>query len=120
MKLFIQPDGSVTCIYSDQLVPLLDELGVCDVVRASHVEPTGDGRWQADLRPVKGPLLPPTRTRQQSLDREVQWLEEHACRSVLAEVDAERREIRHPLRPREDAMPWSGRASEDQSSNPPY
>ena len=77
MTITIDQDGTVRMIYADALLPLMQALGTPQVRRASNVEPTEDGRWQADLSPVGGPVLPPTRTRQESLDLEVQWLEEN-------------------------------------------
>lgn len=73
MTIRIDPDGTVQFIYSDQLRPLL-EMGEAKIRRASHVEPTPDGRWQADLNPIGGPLLPPTDSREASLRREAQWI----------------------------------------------
>ena len=70
----VRPDGAVEFVYSDDLRPLL-EAGESTIRRASHVEPTPDGRWQADLTPVGGPVLPATETRQQSLRQETEWIE---------------------------------------------
>lgn len=74
--LVVRPDGTVEFIYDDALAPVL-EAGDFSVRRASHVEPTQDGRWQADMVPVGGPVLPPTGTRRSALAMEVQWLEAH-------------------------------------------
>lgn len=72
----ITPAGDVRFIWDDQLQPLL-ELGEPEVRRASHVEPTDDGQWTADLSPVGGPVLGPFRFRQQALAAEVDWLQRH-------------------------------------------
>ena len=47
------------------------------IARASHVEPDPDGRWQADLRPVGGPVLGPFDRRSEALAAELAWLEAH-------------------------------------------
>jgi hypothetical protein len=57
MELFITPGGIVRCLY-DEVLPLR-ELGRVNISRASHVEPTSDGQWTADLSPVNGPVLGP-------------------------------------------------------------
>lgn len=74
--LVVRPDGTVEFIYDDRLAPVL-EAGDFNVRRASHVEPTPDGRWQADLAPVGGPQLPATATRHAALAQENRWLEVH-------------------------------------------
>ena len=61
MKLLIRPDGTVRAIYSEAID--LGVLGRPTIARASHVEPDGEGRWLADLKPVEGP--------------EHDWLERH-------------------------------------------
>ena len=64
-------------IYTDDMRPLLLE-GQATIRRVSHVEPNAHGWWQADLAPVKGPVLGPFQFRQQALDAEIVWLEEYA------------------------------------------
>jgi hypothetical protein len=73
-SIFVRPDGTVEFIYDDGLRSLL-ELGQAAITRASHVEPTLDGRWTADLAPRGGPVLGPFTLRQQALDAEREWLE---------------------------------------------
>jgi hypothetical protein len=74
--LTVQPDGTVRFIYSDSLQPMLD-LGKASIRRASHVEPTPDGQWDADMRPSGGPAsLGPFRLRQEALDAETQWIQQ--------------------------------------------
>lgn len=72
--LVIRSDGTVEFIYADGLAPVL-EAGDFAIRRASHVEPTPDGQWQADLAPVGGPQLPPAATRIAALTQEARWLE---------------------------------------------
>ena len=52
-------------------------LGTVNIRRASHVEPTTEGRWTADLSPVGGPMLGPFALRSEALDAEQQWLLHH-------------------------------------------
>ncbi len=73
MKLYISPSGVCSAIYNESLD--LHALGRTEIRRASHVEPTAEGRWTADLSPVAGPTLGPFATRRQALDAEVAWLE---------------------------------------------
>jgi hypothetical protein len=75
----IKPDGTLAFIYEDRLRLLLD-LGAADVRRASHVEPTGDARWTADLRPVGGPVLGPFELHSEALAAERAWIEAHVLR----------------------------------------
>ena len=75
MQLVIEPDGVLRCIYSEDID--LHTLGNPVIRRASHVEPTDDGQWTADLSPVGGPTLTAFPTRSQALAAELRWLEEH-------------------------------------------
>jgi len=75
MQVLIEPDGSVRCVYDEKID--LTALGRPSITRGSHVEPTPDGRWTADLSPVNGPLLGPFRTRSGALYAERRWLEEN-------------------------------------------
>ena len=75
MQLVIQPDGAVRCLYGEELN--LKVLGRLSIRRGSHVEPTDDGQWTADLSPVNGPLLGPFRARSEALSAERKWLEQH-------------------------------------------
>ena len=76
MNLYISPTGVVSFIWDDALVGLRDE-GQCSIRRASHVEPTEDGQWTADMSPVDGPLLGPFDLRSAALLAERLWLEGH-------------------------------------------
>jgi hypothetical protein len=81
-------DGVIEFIYDDELAGLADE-GVTSIRRVSHVEPVdlshsdgdiqpgdlpGDMGWEADMRPVNGPVLGPFATRGAALAAEVAWL----------------------------------------------
>lgn len=75
MTLVVSPSGELRFIYTEALD--LSEVGVQQIARASHVEPTSDGHWTADLSPVGGPLLGPFAKRSEALAAEVEWLEAH-------------------------------------------
>ncbi|MBC8290341.1 MAG: hypothetical protein H8E37_08495 [Planctomycetes bacterium] len=72
MKILIEPTGNCRCVYSEAID--IQQLGSADIQRGSHVEPTADGKWTADLSPVNGPVLGPFQTRSQALAAEVAWL----------------------------------------------
>ena len=57
MKLYFSTSGDCSAIYDESLD--LRTLGRPEISRASHVEPTIDGQWTADLPPVHGPTLGP-------------------------------------------------------------
>ena len=75
MELLITSTGGIRCVYSEDLN--LQELGRLSIQRGSHVEPTEDGQWTADLSPVNGPVLGPFTTRSAALKAEEAWLLEH-------------------------------------------
>jgi hypothetical protein len=75
MELIVQADGSLRCLY-DETVDL-SAVGQVTIRRASHVEPTEQGQWQADLSPVGGPVLGPFMLRSEALAAEVEWLRRH-------------------------------------------
>lgn len=75
MQLICTTHGTVRAIYSDALP--LSLIGEIEIRRGSHVEPTGDGHWTADLSPVQGPVLGPFDLRSEALAAEVEWLEAH-------------------------------------------
>lgn len=72
-SIVVDKTGTVKMIYEDDLRGLL-VAGDATIKRVSHVEPTIDGRWTADLSPVQGPLLGPFDTRKQALDEEINWI----------------------------------------------
>ena len=73
MPLLVRPDGSMRCVYGEELD--LAALGRLRIVRGSHVEPTDDGCWTADLSPSRGPVLGPFRLRSEAIAAERAWLE---------------------------------------------
>jgi len=72
VELYVITGGTCRSIY-DETVDL-KVLGIRTIRRASQVEPTPDGQWTADLRPVDGPVLGPFLTRSQAIQAEVAWL----------------------------------------------
>jgi hypothetical protein len=74
MRLRIDPDGGVVCVYGEAID--LAALGTLAIRRASHVEPDGEGRWWADLGPAGGPRLGPYPLRSRALQVEAAWLED--------------------------------------------
>lgn len=72
----INRDGSLEAIWSDDLA-CLRKIGTATITRASHVEPTAAGLWEADMGPSGGPVLGPFELRQQAIDAEIAWLKEH-------------------------------------------
>lgn len=73
MQLLIDAQGNIRCLYDETIS--LANLGTLAIARGSHVEPTADGQWLADLSPVDGPCLGPFVTRSAALVAERQWLE---------------------------------------------
>ncbi len=73
MQLVVDRAGQVRCLYDESID--LAALGRPTIARASHVEPDGDGRWHADLRPMLGPVLGPFDCRSEALEAELAWLE---------------------------------------------
>jgi hypothetical protein len=81
MQLLVEPGGSVTCIYDEAID--LTALGTLSVRRASHVEPDAEGRWWADLSPVRGPKLGPFHLRSDALKAEMHWLDQQIDSGLL-------------------------------------
>jgi hypothetical protein len=73
VQVIVGNDGSIRFIYDDDLLGLA-ACGKMKVSRASHVEPNSDGKWEADMSPVGGPVLGPYKTRNEALEEEVKWL----------------------------------------------
>lgn len=75
-------DGQVTAVREDaervmgrDARTLLRQVGDVQTRRASHVEPTDDDRWMADMSPMDGPVLGPFDLRTDALAAEHKWLE---------------------------------------------
>ena len=68
-------DGTADTLYTEKIN--LKELGDLHMKRASHVEPTDNGQWTADMSPSNGPLLGPFETRTEALQAEVEWLKKN-------------------------------------------
>ena len=77
MELIVKADGTITGIYSDDLLPVLNKLGSFSTNRASFVEPGTDNTWTIDLSISNGPIVTGFRTRKEALDYEVAWLREN-------------------------------------------
>ena len=75
MQILVEPSGDVRCVY-DEMIDLA-VLGSLTIDRGSHVEPTADGRWTADLAPAFGPVLGPFLNRSEALAAEGNWLLEN-------------------------------------------
>jgi len=75
VELVINSSGDIRCVYGEAVN--LSELGRLSIQRGSHVEPTADGQWTADMSPVQGPQLGPFDCRTQALEAEVAWLNQY-------------------------------------------
>ncbi|HEV3167979.1 MAG TPA: hypothetical protein VGZ22_28515 [Isosphaeraceae bacterium] len=72
MELIITASGVLRCVYDEAID--LRALGRLEIVRASHVEPSPDGSWTADMTPLAGPMLGPFGRRSEALTAEQAWL----------------------------------------------
>jgi hypothetical protein len=84
MQLIVLRDGSLRCLYGEELN--LAALGRITIRRASHVEPTEDGRWTADLTVSGGPVLGPFALHSEALEAERAWLETRLAGTTLDAV----------------------------------
>lgn len=75
MQIIIEAGGTLRCIYGEEID--LAAIGTPTITRASHVEPDQQGRWQADMGPVGGPVLGPYDRRSDALAAEHAWLEQN-------------------------------------------
>ena len=75
MELVVENTGAVRCVYAESVD--LRSLGHVNIRRGSHVEPTSDGKWTADLSPVGGPILGPYESRSSAIEAELAWLAKH-------------------------------------------
>jgi hypothetical protein len=76
LVITVEASGRLRFLWHDALAGLREQ-GQVRIERASHVEPTEDGQWTADLAPSGGPLLGPFPRRGDALAAEQQWLLEH-------------------------------------------
>lgn len=72
VELVITPGGSLRGVYDERFN--LRPLGAVSIRRGSHVEPTPQGDWTADMSPCGGPTLGPFPCRSEALAAEVCWL----------------------------------------------
>jgi hypothetical protein len=72
MELMVSSQGHLHCLYDESLD--LSALGPLSIRRASHVEPTDNGQWTADLSPLGGPVLGPYPLRSSALTAEEEWI----------------------------------------------
>jgi hypothetical protein len=104
MKIRFDRDGTARTIYGEEIN--LAKLGVVELRRASHVDPTRElteaaynwllekyeklsdhlisadkvrdcQKWWADMLPMNGPVLGPFATRSEALQAEMVWIDEH-------------------------------------------
>ena len=68
-------------IYDDEL-QFLEDIGAAVTKRASHVEPTDNGRWTADMLPSGGSVLGPFNTRAEALSAETAWLRSNVLQCI--------------------------------------
>ena len=85
LEIMILADGEVRMIYNESID--LRCLGETKIRRGSHVEPTADGRWTADLSPVGGPQLGPFDHRSAAIAAEIAWLAEHWLSRVAGQQE---------------------------------
>lgn len=72
--LHFEDSGRLQFVWTDDARPLLS-LGTATINRASHVEPTRDCQWLADLAPIGGPVLGPFDSRSEALVAEISAVE---------------------------------------------
>ena len=72
MQLVIDANGHVRSVYGEAIN--LNQLGPTSIRRGSHVEPTDDATWTADLSPGNRTLPGPFKTRSEALATEVERL----------------------------------------------
>ena len=75
IRLRVSGGGWIKAVHHDALA--WQRLGSVLIQLGSHVEPTANGEWTADLSPVGGPVLGPFAKRGAALAAEVRWLEQH-------------------------------------------
>lgn len=81
LTINVDSAGQLRFVFDDRARELLT-LGDASIQRASHVEPTVDCRWTADLGPIGGPVLGPFDSRGEALAAEVAEIERRICEHV--------------------------------------
>lgn len=82
MDIIITANGQGRCVYAEDID--LSTLGKLAVQRGSHVEPTPDAQWTADMSPVGGPILGPFLLRSEAITAERDWLADNWLQSGRA------------------------------------
>ena len=77
----IDQRGVMTTLYTEKID--LHQFGRVALRRASHVEPTDDARWIADLSPVGGPILGPYDKRSEALAAEVEYIQKNVLKAEV-------------------------------------
>lgn len=72
-KVIIE-NGRARFIHDDDLARAMARHGDLNISRASHVEPTPEGKWEVDLTPVGGPKVGTFIRREWALAFERNWL----------------------------------------------
>lgn len=71
-------NGRILYVHSDAAAGVRNRLTAAGAQattkRASHVEPTADNRWTADMGPVGGPVLGPFATHAEAIAAETEYL----------------------------------------------
>lgn len=75
MEIIITTTGQGRCVYDETID--LTMLGKLTIRRGSHVEPTPDTQWTADMSPVNGPILGPFTRWSEAITAERGWLAEN-------------------------------------------
>ncbi len=74
MNKIVISEGRARFIHDDDLAERMGQHGDVSIQRASHVEPTSNGKWTVDLTPVGGPRIGTFDRREMALECERLWL----------------------------------------------
>jgi hypothetical protein len=69
----VDKEGKTKFLYSEEYTELMDE-AICEIKRASNVEPCPDNCWKAYML-EDGVILGPFKKRSEALEAEVKYLE---------------------------------------------
>ena len=77
MKIKINNDGSISHLYNETLLNILNEDNIKSTVskRASNVEPENDGTWSVDLTKSNGIKHYGFKNRSTAIKFEIDWLD---------------------------------------------